>query len=435
MTDFSELVEDYSRHPVPEEKTVHGVHLGIMVIGVMITVPAFVLGSQLGASLGLSRALAGISLGALLLTLITGATGTVGARTHLSTSMINRYTFGTSGALIINTILGITALGWYSVIIALFGEAAIGGLQDLGIEINSTQVATVIGSVLTVLITIFGFKALDKLALAAVPVMLMFLFLVLYLATRDVSLQSIISSTSTDTSFDLGETASLIVGSFIVGATLFPDMCRYARSIPHVWLGALLSYGIGYVVVLSLAMIPSIATGESDLIAIIGLVGLGVFGFAMLLFSTLTTVAYNLYSGSLAAAALFQRVAKWKLVIVLGVASTIAAVSGANEYFIDWITILSLTIPPIGGVYVVDWLLLRRNQEMSEPPAGFAWPALASCVVGSAVAYLTYLGKLELTAVPAIDAMLTAVVMYYLWSSFLGRVSAQSRELSEKLSD
>ena len=408
MPEFSELVEDFSRHPVPEEKMVSGIHLGIMVIGVMITVPAFVLGSQLGTDLGFTRAMIGISVGAVLLTLISGATGTVGAITHLSTSMINRCTFGT----IINTLLGITALGWYSVIIALFGEAAVGALQDLGMRFTSVNLATLIGSLLTVLITVFGFKALDKMALIAVPIMLVFLVVVLYLATRDSSLAHVLESEGSRQDLGTGEVASLIVGSFIVGATLFPDMCRYARSIGQVWLGSILSYGIGYVLVLSLAIIPSITTGKSDLIAIISFVGLGVYGFAMLLFSTLTTVSYNLYSGSLAAAALFQNTKKWVLVIILGMVSTVIALLGASEFFIDWITVLSLAIPPIGGVYVVDWLWLRRSQKTAEPLEGVAWTALISCVAGSLVAHQTYLGQMEISAVPAVDAMLTASLVY-----------------------
>lgn len=421
MKDFSELVEDYSRHPVPQEKRVTGYHLAIMVIGVMITVPAFMLGSQLGATLGMENALSGITVGAILLTLIAGVTGTVGAKTHLTTSMINRHTFGTGGALIINSILGITALGWFSVIIAMFGEAAIGGLQEMGVRFDSVEIAIAMGSVLTILVTIFGFKALDKLALIAVPVMLIFLVAVLYLSIQNESLQRIFTTDGADSEFDLGKTASLIVGSFIVGTTLFPDMTRYARSISHVWIGSFLSYGIGYVIVLSLAMIPSIATGEADLIRIISIVGLGVFGFAMLLFSTITTVAYNLYSGSLAAAALIRKVDKWKLVVILGIASTIAAVSGANKYFIDFITLLGLTIPPIGGVYIVDWLILRREKPLSEPASGFVWSALVSCVVGTGVAYGSFLGKLELTAIPAIDAMLSAMMFYFLVSFIMNR--------------
>jgi len=421
MTEFSKLVEDYSRHPVPEDKTVTGFHIAIMVIGVMITVPAFVLGAQLGASLGFSRAFTGIVLGAVLLSLIASLTGMVGVKTHLSTSMINRYTFGKSGAVIINTILGITALGWFSVIIALFGEAAMGGLNEMGLDWDFPRGGMVFGSLLTTLIAIFGFKALDKMSLIVVPIMMLFLILVLYLSIKDGSLTAILSYEGSEQAFDLGATVSLIVGSYIVGTTIFPDMCRYVKSAPHVWIGSFLAFSVGYIIVLSLVMIPSIKTGEPDLIKIISLMGLGVFGFAMLLFSTVTTVAFNLYTGSLAAAALFQKVDKWKLVVILGIVSTIAATLGADQYFINWIIILSLAIPPIGGVYVVDWLVLKRHDVNSEPPSGFAWPALISCLAGSGVAYSTQIGMLQLTAVSAMDAMLTAMLVYFLIMKFASK--------------
>lgn len=416
MKDFSKLVEDYSRTPVPAEKTVNALHLAVMVIGVMITVPAFVLGSRLGEMLGFNRAMAGILLGAFMLTLISAATGSVGVKTHLSTSMINRYTFGEKGAVLINTMLGVTALGWYSVIISLFGEAAIGALNDLNIHVSSVAAATIFGSILTILITMFGFKALDKMALAAVPVMLLFLIAIVHLALREVPLQEVFQSKAAGEQLSIGGVASLIVGSFIVGATLFPDLCRYARNVTHVWISSVLSYGVGYIFVLALAMAPSIATGKGDLITIIGAVGLGAAGFAMLLFSTLTTVAYNLYSGSLAAAAIMKKTAKWKLVVALGVLSTVVAVSGASQYFIGWITVLSLCIPPIGGVYVVDWLVLRRLQSDGEVDRGILWSPMAACLVGSLVAYLTHAGTIQLTAVPALDAMLSAALTFYVAS-------------------
>ena len=41
MTQFDNLVEDYARKPVPAEQTVSGLRIALIIVGVAITLPAF----------------------------------------------------------------------------------------------------------------------------------------------------------------------------------------------------------------------------------------------------------------------------------------------------------------------------------------------------------------------------------------------------------
>ena len=82
---------------------------------------------------------------------------------------------GAAAARVINLLLAVALFGWYGVTAQLFGQA----VQNAVIEIYGFDWGvlpyTIVGSLLMVLTTVWGFKALDKLALFAVPLMMLFL--------------------------------------------------------------------------------------------------------------------------------------------------------------------------------------------------------------------------------------------------------------------
>lgn len=430
MVDFNELVEDYSRHEVPKNKTVTGWHIGMIMIGVAITVPAFMVGSTLGQALGFSRAIPAFFIGSFILTIIAGCVGSVGASTHLSTAMIIKRSFGKEGSRVVNFILGITWLGWFAVIAALFGQAVSSGLSDLGLPAIPENVAIVLGAVLMVVVTIFGFKALDKLSLVAVPVMALFLALVVYLSLKNQPAGTILQSKGVD-KLDLGAAISLVVGTFIVGTTMFPDLCRYAKSQSHAWIGSVIAFVVGYATVLSMAAIPSIATGEADLMKIISALGLGAIGLFMLIFATWTTNSYNLYSASLAFAPVFAKFEKWVLVVFISIAGTLIALLGAAQYLIEWVTFLSVALPPVAGVYVTDYFVFTSSWLDTQQRSGIWWPAFAAWLVGTAIAQMAAMETIRLTSMPAVDAIITAVVVYYGLMRWVMKVSTSEYTPSE----
>ena len=415
MATFDELVEDYSRHQVPEHKTVGGVHIGIIIIGVGITITAFILGSQMGMRLGFRDSLHAFYLGGFLLAIVAGFTGVVGAATRLSTAMIIKSTFGETGAKFVNSVLTLVMMGWCMVLAAFFGDAMHAGLEtNWGVVSLPREFYVAIGSAVMALITIFGFKALDKQSLVMVPIMLGFLFTVLYLSLRRMSLSDIVGlETATDPAMGLGAATSIVVGSFIVGATIFPDICRYVRNRPQAVTGSFIAFLLGYPVILILSAIPSIATGEADLMTVVTMLGFSVLGFVFLVLASLTTGTFQLYSASLAFAALVKT-DKWKLVIVIAVITTVVAIFFSIDYFLDWLTFLSILIPPISGIYVTHHLLTKRRGAGRHAAPDISIPAFGAWTAGTIVAFIAHNGSLQFTSIAAIDAILVASFCYYL---------------------
>ena len=88
------VLEDYGTKPVPAEKTRNWFEMGIVIWGVAVCIPAFMIGGLIGGASPLGAAIVIIMIGALILTVLSLATGNVGARTRLSIGMSAKFTFG-----------------------------------------------------------------------------------------------------------------------------------------------------------------------------------------------------------------------------------------------------------------------------------------------------------------------------------------------------
>lgn len=409
MKQFDQLVEDYARKPVPSDQTVSGLRIALIIVGVAITLPAFLTGASLGQQLGLTRGLSSFILGGLVVAAVGAATGMVGAATGLPTAQLVRRSFGRYGALVANVVLLIAFFGWFGVTVALFAQAANQAIAALTDAQLPPTVLMVAGSLAMIAITIFGFKALDRLSLIAVPLMGLFLVLLVYRTLSSDSAGALVAQPPEGGS--IGLAASAVAGAFMVGATMMPDLCRYARSSGHAAAASFVAFALGYPAVLFLAAVPAVVTGQTDMLETVIQVGLGISGFAMIVFATLTTNANNLYSSSLVLSALVPDISKWKLVIGAGIAGTAFAAMGIMERLIDFLVLLGVVIPPIAGVLVCHHVLSARRPS-SAAQADDSMPAIAAWAVACAVGFGTTLGARDLTGIPAMDSILTAIAVY-----------------------
>jgi len=419
MQKLEELVEDYSRHAVPDEKTVSGIRIGFILAGVTITVPAFLVGIEVGQGLGLYQTILAAFSGGFVLFLIGGLTGTIAARTHLSTYVILQFAFGVQGAKLVSFVIALTSLGWFAVTCVLFASAVYTSiLGTFAIDV-SQQFYLVGGSVLMVLTTIFGFKALDKVSIIIVPLLAVFLAVVAWYSVKSNSFNVVLDYAGNGMSF--GRAVSAIIGGYIVGMTLLPDLCRYAKQKYDGVVGALLGSFISYPLVLVLSALPSIATASTDYIGLLIALGLGTGGIMMLILATWTTNANNLYSSSLALSTIFTDLKKWKIVILIGVVGTVLAASGIAENLIGFLIVLGFLVPPVAGIYITDYYFVDKDayhlqsQETSikvNPDAFIAWFA------GSVVGYCSTKGLITVSGVSSIDAIIVASIAYRIFSGF-----------------
>jgi cytosine permease len=414
MTGFEKLVEDFSRHPVPREKTVSGLRVALIVIGVMITLPAFLTSAEIGHNLGLTSGAVAFVAGGLILAAACSVVAVVAAQTRLSTYMILQFSFGTWGGKLVNLIICVTLFGWFGISLHLFSETMQSLLKDLAGSDYGTAPFLIAGGVLMTATAVFGFKALDKLAVIAVPLLLFALITIVFASLEGGGGPTIAAAGGSG--LGMGNAISAVVGGMMVGVTLFPDLCRYVRDARHGIIAAIMSFALGYPLVMIAAAIPSLATGEREYLLILTGLGMGISALAVLVFATWTTNISNLYSASLLLATMFRRVAKWKLTILAGLLGTLSGSLGIMDVFLSYLVILGVSIPPIVGIYVTDFFLVKQRDYNPEALASspyIGWTAFASWAIGFAFAFAASNELIRLTGIPACDSALVAAGTYF----------------------
>ncbi|MDB5368154.1 MAG: codB 1 [Rhodospirillales bacterium] len=405
------VADDYARDRVPESATIGLIRMLLILLGMVIALPVFVMGAQLGRGLGLYGVTIGCFAGGLLLAAIAVPTAIVGARARLSTYMLINAAFGSTGGKLVNALLALSLLGWFGVIMMLFGRSAYETLQAL--TGSSAQPIGMLGwaglgCVLMMVTAVVGFRAIDRLSMLLTPFKIVLLVWTL-IAALDRYGMAVARAAEPQPDFTLAMGISLVVGGLSAGAVLQPDICRFARNMRSGGLAAFLAFGIGFPAVLVLAAIPALATGEPDMIAIMIGLGLGLPALIIVLLAAWTMNTYNLYASSLVLTTIFPQQKRWRATLVVGVIGAALGLFGVSDLLIPYLLLLSIAIPPIGGVYVVSYLLKRDSIS-----AGWHLPAFAAWILGAGFALLAPRAGIALTPVPAIDSTLIAALLTFL---------------------
>jgi cytosine permease len=97
------------------------------------------------------------------------------------------------------------------------------------------------------------------------------------------------------------------------------------------------------------------------------------------------------------------------MAIILGVIGIVVAAGNVWAFFIQWLSLLGILVPPIGSIILIDQYLFRPNSQIDadwRPQAFTAW-AIGSVCAFIVEEWLPYLST-------AISAAVVASVAYYL---------------------
>ncbi len=411
-----------SRTPVDELEAVSGFQIGIVLIGISITLPLMYSAGELAQGIGLSKAITATLVGALILSLMSIPAAIVGVKSRLSSYMIIEHTFGFVGAKFVNFWFGVFLLGWYAVTAELFGRTlflAATELTTLGIP---EWGYTVFSSALVTATTIYGFKAIDRLALVAVPFLLMALLAVVVISLRQTPFQDLLLIEGEG--IDMPTAISAVVGAAIVGVVLTPDLTRYARNVRDCVTASFLGQGGGMSIAYIVGMIPVLVWNELEPMNYMFLIGYGAMALAVIVFATWTTNVINLYSTALAARASVPLGQYRSVVVVSGIVGTIAAVIGISENLIGFLVIMGLLVPPIAGVYLADFFIFKRTDfspaRLENRPA----IRINATVVGLGTGIVStwmYFSGMSLTSIGALDSLFMSLVAYVALQKITGK--------------
>ncbi len=402
-----------ARTPVADEESVSGFQVGIVIVGISITLPLLYSAGELVRGIGLSQAIIAAVTGALILSLMSVPAAIVGSRTRLSSYMIVEHTFGFAGAKFVNFWFGLFLLGWYAVTAELFGRTLFLAAGELTALTMPEWSYTVVSSAIVTATTIYGFKAIDRLALFAVPFLLLALVAVVVMSLQQTAFSDLLLIEGAG--IDMPTAISAVVGAAIVGVVLMPDFTRYTRNTRDCVVASFLGQGGGIIVAYVLGMIPVLVWNELEPMNYMIVMGFGFIALLVLVFATWTTNVANLYGAGLAGRASVPVGDYRTVVIVAGIVGTIAALVGIADHLIDFLITLGLLVPPIAGVYLCDFFLLGRTDfsgsRLENRPA-FRINAMIAGIGGGLVATWMYFSELSITSIGSLDSLLISVGAY-----------------------
>lgn len=412
--------DDYTRTRVPQNKTVHGINIAAIIVGIGVTLPSFYVGGEVAQAIGLNKSFWIFILVNLVLGILCAVTAIIGNRTRLSTYMLLHFSFGRKGTLLINLLIGITLLGWYTVTVEIFGEALTDAFKHLLNIDFPVYLSIIIGSTLMTLTAIYGFKIIERFSSVAVPLMVIFLVYILYITINEHSLDSLLSIKGNN-NLSITEAISAIVGLTILTPVLMPDFSRFARTDKDSLI-SVLALVIGFPIILLAGAIPSLITGEIDIMKIMIGLSLTIPAFIILVLSTWTTNTSNLYSTQLTLSTVFKNQKFSKLGIISSIIGTIIAIIGIATHFIDLLSVLSVLIPPISAIFIADFFFINKQnydlKDFDKLPA-FGISAISSWVISCSVAYLASYNIISLTSISFFDSFIIAFILYLVFKKYL----------------
>ena len=406
-------LDNFTDRPVPDDQVVSGLRVAIVVTGIAIIIPAFLIGGQVVAGLGLLRAVTAIAGGAAIVAVVAALTLFIAAKTRLSTYKLLQGPFGVRGGQVASLVIAATLLGWFGVTAHLFGQA-VARLAQQSFELDMPEwPPALVGGLLMTVTAVYGFRAIERLSRYVVPLLFVVLVVALAKALPILPAGAIRSGQAGSDIATVGIGISAVAGGFMVGATHAPDIGRFVRNSRQGVAAGLLGYGAGYALVLVLAGIPGLMPGEGGYIDRLLALGLGTPALLVIVFATWTTNTSNLYCASLGFSRVFPGVKDWKLSTVLGTTGAAAALLGLADNLVPLLLLLSIAIPPISGVYIVHYLLLGTGDVLGTKEQESGLTALCAWFAGIAFAWLAVEGVIRITGVAAIDSFGAAAAVYW----------------------
>jgi cytosine permease len=408
---------EFEHSPVPADSrkslwTVSAVWFGFPMI-LTNAVP----GGVVVAMLGFWRGLAAIAAANLVMLLYVGILSHRAGSTGESFSLQATRTFGRAGYVIASAFLATVVVGWFA-----FNTGATGATLHQAFGWHERLVAVLAGLGFIAL-TYLGIRALSWLGAVAAPLFLLAGGIALVIVARNQGLGDVLSydGVGGDASLTFGAAVSMMMATFADSGTMTADFTRWSRNGRQAVLATVSAFPVASVVaqvtgglVVAAGAVAAPATAGGDFLPILTGEHTGILNVlaAVFVFVNLGSVcSHCLYNGALGWSHLTGRRMR-TTTVVLGVIGTLAALAGVWNHFLDWLVILSVFVPPLGGVLIADQFLARggRGAMDSRPTAAVRPTAFGAWAVGAGAAAIAHWWAPQLS--DAVTGLVVAVVAY-----------------------
>lgn len=409
--------EDFPLSRVPETQRYGWFSVAVMRFGQLSALSQFLLGAALGYGMSFWNAFWALTLGAVMLEIVSIIVGIAGQREGLSTSLLSRWTgFGRYGSSLIGLIIAIGLIGWFGIQNAVFAQ----GLAQI-IGVLPVWAWSLITGAAVIVIVVFGFLSMGWTAYITVPLFILIAAWSIGSALSHHALGHLVSMAPPGQLLSLTAGTTMVAGGFIIGAVITPDMTRYNRGPWDVVKQTVIGITLGEYTIGLIGVLLAHAVRSSNVITIVMSTS-GLLGTVVLVAATLKINDWNLYSSTLGIVNLLDAVfgkkaSRARTTWVIGGLGTILAAVGILQQFETFLIILGVAIPPISGIMIVDYWILQRSRaaldesraagKLPENAEAFNLPMIVSWVAASLIGYFTPWG------IQSLNSLVAVIVLYW----------------------
>jgi cytosine permease len=422
------LAPEYEHEPVPMEKRRSLFSMISIWLAMPMVISGAITGSLIVIGLGFKRGLIAMIVGNLLMFVYTVGTSLLGTQRGVTYAQLASVVFGRKGYTFSSALIATLLLGWYAVQVGMTGD-----LISAAFGLNFVAM-TIVAGVLYWFITFLGVRGLHWIGLISAPLFIGLGIWGIATTVEHAGWDAVWEYQGLDEGMSFGVGLTMVLAFFVDAATAGPDFSRWARNSKDSIIATFTGFPVGnlFGMLTGGIMTAALANPNPNPFQTDNLFGY-IISQNILWFSILGVIFLYANLGSVCSHVFYNAVTGWARItrtnmrnvsVVLAIIGIIGAASHVTSYFVQWLGILGVLVPPIGTLVIIDQYLLRPGAPVTNnwrASALFAWGV--GSVAGLAV---------EMFAPQWCTAVTSAVVAGVVYL-IIGKTSTSSLSKSEKL--
>ncbi|MFZ5672385.1 MAG: purine-cytosine permease family protein [Pseudomonadota bacterium] len=414
------LGEEYEHSSVPAQARRSLFSVTMVWIGFPMIITGAMTGSILVLGMGFADALKAMIIGNLIMFCYVGLLGLLGTEKGMNFALLASIVFGRKGYVLASGLLSTLLLGWYAVQTGITGAL-------ISSTYNLNYVAmTIIAGLLYVGITFVGVRGLHWIGVVSVPLFVILGLWVAADAASTTSWSAIMAYPGNNgvATMSMGVGLTVVIALFIDAGTVTADFNRWAADRKSSLISTFSAFPFANLVAMLVGgvMTAALAVPNANPFGVDNMFGY-MNGKQMAWLSLLAFIFLYCNLGSVCAHCLYNAATGWSrilgsnmrlMAIVLGAIGILVAAGNIWAFFIEWLSLLGILVPPIGAIILIDQYVVRKNATATvdwRAPAFIAWAA------GSAVALLVEFNAPHWST--AISAFIVAAAAYFVLSKVM----------------
>lgn len=411
------LGEEYEHEPVPAVARRSMFSVTMVWMGFPMIITGAMTGSILVLGMGFADALKAMIIGNLFMLVYVGALGLLGTRKGTNFALLASIVFGRKGYVFASGLLSTLLLGWYAVQTGITG-ALISSTYGL-----NYVVMTVIAGALYIGITFVGVRGLHLIGMISIPLFVILGVWVAADAASTTTWDAIMTYPGNNgvASMSMGVGLTVVIALFIDAGTVTADFNRWAKDAKSSIVATASAFPVANLVAMLVGgvMTAALAVPDANPFGVDNMFGY-MNGKQLTWLSVLAFIFLYCNLGSVCAHCLYNSATGWSRIlrshmrlwaVILGAIGIVVAAGNVWAFFIEWLSLLGILVPPIGAIILVDQYVVRKASEIDTDWRGSAF---AAWICGSVVAF--FVEEYAPQWSTAISAAIVGGLAYYIIS-------------------